>query len=67
MALTNYPHRTYGPDSVGVIRQWWVASLRDAYDIERINTQSPAPRGLVDAPYFDVSSRLGDPIRSHRN
>ena len=27
-------HRTYGPDSVGVIRHWWVASLRDAYAVE---------------------------------
>ncbi len=26
--------RTYGPDSVDVIRHWWVASLRDAHAVE---------------------------------
>jgi len=34
VALTGFVDRTYGPDSVGVIRNRWVASLRDAYVVE---------------------------------
>ena len=34
--------RTYGPDSVGVIGHWLVASLRDAYGVCLLYTSDAA-------------------------
>ena len=50
----NISHRTYGPDSVGVIGHWLVPSLRDAYDVEQIQPQDSVIRGLADASHIDV-------------
>ena len=47
--MSEFAHRTYGPDAVGVIGRRAVASLRDAYVLESIHPQGSNLRGLVNA------------------
>ena len=53
--MSEFAHRTYGPDAVGVIGRRTVASLWDAYVVEPIHPQGSNLCSLVNALHIALT------------